>query len=211
MENEVGLSGQTALVTLQSLRSALPTPIGFLAKQTKRRPDPPIGDVEEICSVSCCLSKAPPGSISLWCHHAMGFYASEALALSVIPPRDDRTDYDVYAYAMLPVAFDEDGEPRALSEDESRALSEAAKDAEEISGDYELLGWDIVSNSLGWVDSQSFECSPLTCNSLAGTIPANRYGLIDGLDAAFAAAPEIIRSPAEPGPYYLVQVWRKAK
>jgi hypothetical protein len=204
------VSGQTTLVTLQSLQSVPAKPIGFLAKLTKRRPDPPIGDVEEVCSVSCCISKAPPGAVSAWCHNAMGFYASEALALSVIPPREDRAAYDLYAYAMLPVAFDEDGEPRALTDDESRALSEAAKDTDEIGPGYQLLGWDVVSNSLGWVESQSFECSPLTCNSLAGTILANRYGLIDALDAAFAAAPEIIRAPSEPGTYYLVQVWRKA-
>ena len=56
---------------------------------------------------------------------------------------------------------------------------------------------------------QAFECSALTCNSLAREIATNRHGLIGKLERAFAVAPEIIRLPSEPGTYYLVQVWRK--
>jgi hypothetical protein len=141
----------------------------------------------------------------------MGFYSSEALALSVIPPEEDPSAYDLYNYFMVPVAFDDTAELRELNVEENHAISEASKAVEPMSSDYLLLGWDIASNWLGWTDWQAFECSPLTCNGLAREIATNRYGLIDGQDRAVAVAPQIILGPSEPGTYYLVQVWRKAR
>ena len=161
------------------------SPIGYLAKRTKKCLDHTLGSVEEICSVSCCLSKAPPGARELWRHNTMSLYASEALALGVIPAEQDREAYDFYAYFMPPVAFD-DGAPRDLNQDERNALSGATTDVEPVGSDYLLLGWDIVTNWVGWADGQAFECSPLTCNGLAKEITTNRYGLIDGLERAFA-------------------------
>lgn len=169
-----------------------------------------MGRAEEACSVSCCLSNAPRDALSLGRHNPMGLYWSETLALSVIPPAERPTAYDFYSYFMAPIAFDDDGEPRDLDDEENRTMLEAAKHVEPMNSDYLQLGWDIVGSSLGWSDGQVFECSPLTCNGLAREINTNRHGLIDGLDRAFAVVPRIIRGPSEPGTYYLVQVWRKS-
>jgi hypothetical protein len=185
-------------------------PIGYLPKRTMKFVSENMGRAEEACSVSCCLSNAPRDALSLGRHNPMGLYWSETLALSVIPPAERPTAYDFYSYFMAPIAFDDDGEPRDLDDEENRTMLEAAKHVEPMNSDYLQLGWDIVGSSLGWSDGQVFECSPLTCNGLAREINTNRHGLIDGLDRAFAVVPRIIRGPSEPGTYYLVQVWRKS-
>jgi len=188
-----------------------PVPVGYMAKRTERPSDDQMGAVEEVCSVSCCISTAPPDAVQHWQHNRLGFYADETLALGVIPDTEDHAGYDLYAYAMLPLAVAASGEMRELDHAEREALTQASGAVQPLPPDYQCLGWDVVGNSLGWVASQSFECSPLTCNGMARLIPTNRYGLIEDKARALAAAPAIARGPAEPGDYYVLQVWRKRR
>jgi hypothetical protein len=191
----------------QSLKPGVkPRPIGYLVKCTQGRQDYLMGTVEEVCSVSCCISTAPGGQPM----RGMGFHASESLALSDAEQAGHRSA-DLYAYRLLPAAFGEDGEMLDLDEEERDALAAAEENVEPIPPDYVFLGWDITTNSLGWKDWPRFECSPLTCNGLANEVMTNRYGLIHELDRALALVPRIIEGPSEPGTYYLVQVWRKAR
>ena len=178
--------------------------IGYLPKRTEKHSDY-LPTVEEICSVSCCNSKPPAGQYP----SRMGFCSSEASALEMICAEQDRADYDLYAYFMLPVAFEDDGDMRDLDKEERRVLAEAESGVEPLPPGYVCLGWDIVTNSVGWENWPLFGCSPLTCNGLARNIATNRYGLIDELDRAVTVVAEIAQMPSEPAPYYLVQVWRK--
>ncbi len=188
-----------------------PVPVGYLAKRTARLGERRMGAVEEVCSVSGCISPGPPDAAQQWRHNRLGFYADEGLAFGVIPDGEDRAAYDVYAYTMLPVAFAKGGAIRELNDAEREAFDDAAHTAKPLSSDYACLGWDVVGNSLGWDASQSFECSPLTCNAMASLIATNRYGLIDDIARALAAAREIAGGQPEPGDYYLVRVWRKGR
>jgi hypothetical protein len=129
----------------------------------------------------------------------------------VIEEDEDRTACDLYAYFMLPVAFEEDGKMRDFNTEERDAIAAAEKGVEPLPAGFVCLGWDIVNNSMGWSYWPQFECSPLTCSGLANEVATNRYGLIDELDCAIAVAPRIVEGPSEPGTYYLVQVWRKAR
>ena len=191
----------------QTLKAGVkPRTIGYLVKRTEGRQTFPMGAVEEVCSVSCCISTAPAGQPM----RGMGFHPSESLALSDAERAADRS-CDLYAYRLLPVAFGEDGEMRDLDEEERDALVAAEEDVEPIPPDYVCLGWDITNNSLGWKNWGQFEDSPLTCSGLAEQIATNCYGLIEELDRALTAAPEVIKGPSDPGEYYLVQVWRKQR
>jgi hypothetical protein len=182
--------------------------IGYLAKRTAKRQSYLPDAVEEVCSVSCCISKAPSAGQQ---PTRMGFCSSETLALRMICAEPHRGAYDVYAYFMLPVAFEDDGEMRDLNQTERDVLAEAENGVGQMPQGYVCLGWDFATNSLGWETWPLFGCSPLTCNGLAQYIATNRYGLIDDIDRAFAVAGEIVQTPCEPGPYYLVQVWRKER
>ena len=188
-----------------------PVPVGYQAKRTVRLGERRMGAVEEVCSVSVCISHGPPGAAQQWRHNRLGFYADEGVALGVVPDGEDRAAYDLYAYTMLPIAFAPGGAIRELTESERAALTDASRSAKPLSSDYVCLGWDVVGNSLGWDASRSFECSPLTCDGMASQIATNRYGLIDAIAQALAAARQIAGGQPEPGDYYLVRVWRKGR
>lgn len=181
--------------------------VGYFPKQTMARPDgfAPAG-IEEIASVSQCISPGPEGWLDAWLHNPLGFYASEDVAWQVAGGHDP--GFDLYAYRMLCVAFPPDGPPRHFTLEEERIVGGSA--IEGVPGpEFACLGWDIAGSWLGWSQSIGFECSPLTCNGLASGIATNRYGLISRLEEAIPAAIRIAVEQPEPGTYYLLEVWRR--
>lgn len=178
-----------------------PVFIGYFPKKTAG-PDEWFGGsaVEEVCSVSCCISRGPVNCIEKWEHNDWWVYDSEEVAWSVID--DDRTVYDIYAYKVFPVVFDG-------AKEESVPVKPAAQ--HDLSG-YEFLGFDIVNRTC----DSTFECSPLSCNGGFNHYPVNRHCLIDYLEDAWRICREIAAEAKEqgswePGPYYLVAVYRKPK
>ncbi|MDM8006186.1 MAG: hypothetical protein QUV05_08585 [Phycisphaerae bacterium] len=156
--------------------------------------------VEEVCSVSECLSEGPPNWIDKWKHNDRWVYDTEEMAWSVID--DDRKAYDMYAYKMFPIVFDG-------AKEEPWAIGSTARG--DLSG-YQFLGFDIVNRTC----DSTFECSPLSCNGGFNQYPVNRHCLIDDLEDAWRICREIATEAEEqgswePGPYYLVAVHRKKK
>jgi hypothetical protein len=176
--------------------SATPALIGYFPKRTVRRPDwLRAAGVEEVCSVSTCVSRGPGDWIQRWRHNALWVYDSPALAWSIVP-EGSRHELDLYAYRMYPVEWVA-GTPRPLA-------MPALPDLEPLDASFERLGHDVVSRSAG----TSFECSPLSCNSLAREHAVNRHCLIEDAAGALRLAGEIERRGGEPGPYCVVEVWR---
>jgi len=176
-----------------------PTPIGYFPKRTARRPhwlEAP--GVAEVCSVSSCVSSGPDDWVQRWQHNALWVYDSPALAWSAVP-RDARDEFDLYAYRLYPVEWVA-GVPRPLAIPALPAL-------EPLDASFECLGCDVVSRSAG----TSFECSPLSCNSMAREHPVNRYCLLDDPATAFRLAGEFEGGGGEPGPYCVVEVWRQGR
>lgn len=201
----------------------IPTPIfvGYFPKITAQRKDLKTekGEIwlkneilEEICSVSDCISKGPEGWIDKWKHNDLGFYDTEESALSVIP--DNQEKYDLFGYKLYPIQFNE-----------GKVVDYKIKSsAIEILGSYKFIGFDIVSKSGG---DSFFECSPLSCNSGYEIYPVNQFCLIQDFEAALQccrkisediAGAETVKRPDgmveyhrkwEPGPYYLFEVFRK--
>jgi hypothetical protein len=151
--------------------------------------------VEEVCSVSTCVADAPDGWIDQWRHNEMWVYDTPELAWSVVA-ESARGEFDLYAYQMFPVQFD-DGQQQPL---EIPSLQVTP-----LPSSFERLGLDVVSRSCGL----SFECSPLSCNHMAEHVPVSRYCLVGDADVAFRLAAEFEAGGCEPGPYYVVEVWRQ--
>lgn len=169
--------------------------VGFFPKKTAVRPDGfnnPV--IEEICSVSECISEGPVGWVKKWKHNELGFFNSEKIAREIIGQNPEV--FDLYAYKMFPLEFNH-GNVSAYSI--SVQLSWEFPD-------YEFLGYDCISRSTG---SSFFECSALSCNAGYEEFPVNRYCLLDDFDAAYQAAAEFSKDKYEPGPYYLFEVYRK--
>ncbi len=125
----------------------------------------------------------------------LGFYDTQAIAVSVIP--SGKRKYDLFAYKLYPYRF-VDGRMVGF-----KIKSQAKEDLKA----YSSIGYDIVSKS----SSDFFECSPLSCNCACETRAVNRFCLMDDLGKAFQFGKDVSKriSRGEPGPYYVLEVYKK--
>jgi hypothetical protein len=158
--------------------------------------------VQEIASASNCISGAPDGWLTDGSHNMPWWlYDTEDAGLHVIKDFDEAPEaYDMYAYKLFPIMFD--GVTMSALDVETTAQGS-------LEG-YQFLGYDMVSRSQG----TNFECSPLSCNNGCVRYPVNPYCLVDDLEDAWRITQEIAQTSKaygawEPGPYYLVEVYRK--
>ena len=70
---------------------------------------------------------------------------------------------------------------------------------------YHRIGYDIVERNAA-MGILGFGCSPLSCNSMAESIPVNEFCLLDDLELALAAARRFGTEKPEPGPYVIIEV-----
>ncbi len=73
----------------------------------------------------------------------------------------------------------------------------------EVPDSAHIEGFDVTTFSLG----NSPECSPLCCNSLAGSIAVNRHCLFETFDQAKAALEAGKFDACEPGPFRIIAVF----
>jgi hypothetical protein len=172
--------------------------IGYFPKRTEQRPAwLEAVKIEEICSVSACISKGPEKWIDHWKHNEMWVFDSPALAWSVVPEAV-REGFEVYAYGVAPVK---------ISEGKEEGFDIPRISPEPLPDGFESLGFDIVCRSCG----TQFECSPLSCNRLAEEIPTNRFCLLDDIVTALGLARGLDEAACEPGPYFVVEVFRQKR
>ncbi len=179
-------------------RSAVPVLIGYFPKRTMQRPDwLKAARVEEVCSVSTCMSAAPDGWIDAWRHNEMWVFDTPELAWSITAP-SVRDEFDLYAYKLFPLKFDRGTR---------QSFEIPLLDVQPLPASFERLGYDVVSRC----SDAAFECSPLSCNQMAQHVPVTRHCLLEDSEAAFRLAAECEVIGCEPGPYYVVEVWRQAR
>ena len=151
--------------------------------------------VREVASVSECVSSGPNDWVQMWKHNALGFFDSPDSAWSVVTP-DERSEFRLYAYGLYPSDF---------SSGVERPFEWASTDVTPLDASFESAGYDVVSRTGG----SSFECSPLSCNYMAEEIETNAYCLRRELEEALALARTAESRRCEPGPYFVLQVWRQ--
>lgn len=181
----------------------LPEPFfaGFMPKKVVKKPDwLKTSVVQEICSISGCISEAPPDWINHWKHNDLGLYDTTEAAQAVIPA-GEAADYEIFAFRVFPVRFDANG----MTPDEE-LIAKVGQPETKLEG-WTVLGYDLAGRSTGY----GFECSPLSCNHCAENCRVNEHCLLDDLDSAVQKGIEFgnPESGVEPGPYYLVEVYRK--
>lgn len=180
-----------------------PVFIGYFPLIVKKDfPDLKPFGVEEICSATDCISDSPENWINQWKHNEMWVFDSIDKAWSVVPEEQKR-DFEIFAYWVFPEIV-EVKKPEVL---EPKPFSIPPITPVPMDASFEKIGYDIVTRFAG----NKFEHSPLSCNGLAKEIKVNRYCLIDGPDKAFDAAKQFEDKGAEPGPYYVVEVWRQKR
>ena len=156
--------------------------------------------VEEICNISDCVAPGPPGWREQEKHNVLDLYDNVDLAWSVVPA-EVRADYELFAYRLYLVQFD-DGREEPINNWWELAV-------EPMGSSFVRLGWDAVEGG----NHSGFGCSPLSCNNRAGergVLPVNRYCLVDTQQDGIDLARGFSISKPEPGPYCVVEVWRDA-
>ena len=184
--------------------------IGYLAKQaTEAKGDvraTAYAGVQEICSVSECFAKSPPDWVDKWVHNTETWLFDTPPAAWSVVPGVERERYRIYAYRLLPTLFHESGK------ETEHPLPQLTASA--IPDGFSRLGYDAVVRRVGKTEedlnySPSFGCSPLSCNYMAAEYPVNRYCLVNDLDTAIGMARDFAAGNCEPGPYCVVEVWRR--
>ena len=89
--------------------------IGYLPKQFTEADGKHVraseyAGVEEICSVSECFAKSPPGWVDKWLHNTETWLFDTPEAAWSVVPSAERERYRLYAYRLLPTLFHESGE-----------------------------------------------------------------------------------------------------
>jgi hypothetical protein len=123
----------------------------------------------------------------------MGFFNTRRDALAVLSP--GAADFSLFAYRLLPVRY---------SNDRTEPFEIANDGVEPLPADFAPLGFDVANTGV----TPFFECSPLSCNGMAGEVAVNRFCLMDALEEAIAFAQRCAREEPEPGPFYVIEVLR---
>ena len=169
--------------------------VGYFVKRVESRPEwLQAAGVVEICSVSNCVSQPPDDWIDRWLHNDLGFFDRVSDAMAIVPP-DDRSAYRLFAYRLYPARF-QNGSPQPFVV--------PATVADPVLPAFRSLGFDAVSKSMDSI--LGFECSPLSCNSMAAEVGTNEHCLFESLEAAIAGATRFSVEQPEPGDYYVLEV-----
>lgn len=189
--------------------------LGYGLKHVLSRPDwLDCASVEHVSSVSRCISTEPytDERFKRWAFNASGWYDTPELAqldvIAAVPCR-------MFAYALF--SFEFEGEAMRhvsvgmLLSTDTRRLPAGPNPG------FAFLGYDVVSGRCGGRQNAAsaglapvmagFDCSPLSCNSMAREHPVNRHCLLDHWDDAVAAATRFAKEEPEPGPYYIFAVY----
>ena len=175
-------------------------PIGYMAKRVIAKPDWLKTDqVDDILSVSGCVSEDFADWINYWRHNGYWFFDSPEVIVEVAAEHGlDLSPTRWFYYEAHEKEYDdEEGSWRDFAPEESFTTAVVAP------RDRHLVGFDIVTFSC----RTSVECSPLSCNHIAEELRTNRHCLLDSFDEAMKFVDDKAFLGGEPGPFRIFAVY----
>ena len=175
-------------------------PIGYMAKSVEASPDwLKTNEVDDILSVSRCISKDFADWINFWKHNGYWFFDSPEIIVSLAEENNiDLSQTRWFYFEAYEKEFDE-----ASDEWQSFDREESFKTCVVAPESKKLMGYDIITFSCG----TSAECSPLSCNHFAEEVKVNRHCLFDTFEEAMNFMDMKTYSDGEPGPYRIFSVY----
>ena len=175
-------------------------PAGFIAKKIHASPDWLKADaVADIYSVSNCVSEAYCDYIPHWKHNGYWLFDSPDVIREIASAGNiDVLDKIFFFYEVYEQQFDDElGAWQPFGPDTAFSTNV------QVPAEKQLEGFDVVS----FYALTAPECSPLSCNHMAETIPVNEHCLL----ATFEEAKRLLEFKAfkdcEPGPYRIFAVY----
>lgn len=173
--------------------------IGYTAKRITLEPKGfNTTRVLSVWSVSNCLSHDFCDYIDFWKHNGYWFFDSPAAIREVAAEAEAcLADTQLIYLRAHPKQYDAERRSWSSFQPEPGWPLQPAPPESMV-----LMGCDVVSY---WLQNAP-ECSPLSCNSLAGEIPVNERCLLDSVDDAIKHLEQGAFDNADPGPYRILEV-----
>lgn len=175
-------------------------PAGYMAKHVVARPDWLQADrVDDVFSVSSCISDDFAGYIPYWKHNGYWLFDSPEVIREVAQEHAlDLLDTKLFFYEVYEFEYDENDKLwKSFSPELSFETQVNQPEAKK------LEGYDIVT----FYDHSSPECSPLSCNALASKIVTNEHCLLPSFERAKELLEDGKIGNSEPGPYRIFAVY----
>ena len=175
-------------------------PLGYMMKRVAKRTDwlkQP--KVEDIFSVSRCMSKDFCDWIDEWKHNGYWLFDSPRIIHDIAKKRnialDDLTLFYYEGYETQYNADTRQWEP--FVPEPHFPLNVEPPPCKILQG-YDVVTYNVYSAA---------ECSPLSCNGLAEDIPTNAHCLLDNFQTAKTLLETGAFENSEPGPYRIIAVY----
>jgi hypothetical protein len=155
--------------------------LGYMAKRIALRPDwLDAPNVQDVYAVSACI-----------------FDSSAPIIEIAEENKVDLADTVLLYYQGHPLEFIEESNRWANYHADPAFRTEVSPPKTAA-----FLGYDIVTFSVG----NAPECSPLSCNGIAGEVKVNQHCLIDSLGYAISQLEGGVFKNSEPGPFRIIAV-----
>lgn len=174
-------------------------PVGYMYKTVSKRPDwLKTSQVEDIYSVSGCVSEDFTDWINYWKHNGYWFFDSPQIIEELAKKNGiSLSGMDLFFYKAYEEEWDDANEMWVKYGPEKSFVTNVISPKHS-----KIIGYDIVSFSV----HTSAECSPLSCNHMAQELKVNSHCLLE----KFEQAKELVEADAfkncEPGPYRIFEV-----
>ena len=174
-------------------------PAGYMAKRIMNRPNGyENSGIVDIYSVSGCMSENFAYYDEFWKHNGYWFFDSPQIIQEIAKEHSiELTGTKLFYYEVYNLEFHEDNEWRSFEPEASFTTDIEKPNLKN------LEGYDVVTFSCG----NSAECSPLSCNGLANTIPVNKHCLLSSFDNAHQLLESGEFRNSEAGPFRIFAVY----
>jgi hypothetical protein len=173
-------------------------PVGYLAKHVAMKPESlNAPQVVDIFSVSACISEDFADYIEYWKHNGYWLFDSPEIIRSLAVQHAISLDGTSLFYYQ---AHESEFDGRSWS---SVTAEPSLETHISPPPQRRLEGFDVVT----FFARNAPECSPLSCNSLAETIPTNSHCLLASFEEAESSLNSGAFGNAEPGPYRIFAVY----
>jgi hypothetical protein len=175
-------------------------PAGYMYKRVVVRPDWLKAEaVFDVYSLSSCISDYFADYINYWKHNGHWLFDSPQVIEDIAKNEGiDLSGTFLFYYETYEYEFDEDSKEWSAFTPEPSFVTDV-----QVPLDKHLEGFDVTA----FTGHTSPECSPLSCNSLATTIPVNEHCLFNTFAEAKEALEGGLFKNSEPGPYRIFAVY----